>query len=147
VTVTVDARSLSLPSLALDVSMPITNAAPLPFTALPGTYPIEDAAGSGAFVQFTVTAAGKVTYDPALEGTLTGTGAATLVVHGVTVTVDVRSLSLPSLALDVSVPITNAAPLAFTGLPRTYSIDEIAPTIRFTLRVALCWAMGLPLQA
>src|SRR5262249_61702263 len=98
---------------------PSAPAAPQAFAGLPGKYPLSDTT-SGAAVQFTVSPTGLVTYSPDQEGILTGTGTPTLTVHGVTVTLDTRPLSVPRLVLDNVVVVSNAAPQAFAGLPGKY---------------------------
>jgi len=60
------------------------------FRVLPGNYYIVTANGRSYF--FDVTNNGRVTYDPALAGHLTGTGTATLAVHGFPVTLDVTDV-------------------------------------------------------
>src|SRR5262249_48032423 len=114
-TVTIDATALSLSRVALDNTFALTNAAAFTFTGLPGKYQRADGSGAPAAVSFTLNASGTVSYDPALEGALTGSGTSTLTVRGATVTIDATALSVPTLVLDNSVAVTNAAPFAFTG--------------------------------
>jgi DNA-directed RNA polymerase specialized sigma24 family protein len=60
------------------------------FRVLPGNYYIVTANGRSYF--FDVTNNGRVTYDAALEGHLTGAGTATLAVHGFPITLDVTDV-------------------------------------------------------
>ena len=78
---------------------------------------------------------GKVSYDTDLEGVLTGAGTNSLTVRGVTVTIDTTALSIPTLVLDTSVAVTNAAPFAFTALPGTYTLvdPQTGRAIQFTI--------------
>ena len=136
VTVTVDTTHLSTPSLALDTEVSVSNAAPFAFTTLPGTFRLADNFASGASLNFTVNADGTVSYDPSLEGIVTGAGTATLAVLGVTVTVDPTPLSSPIMVLDTEISLGNSAPLVFTTLPGTYSIvddEAVGASVQFTV--------------
>jgi hypothetical protein len=135
--VTVDITALSVSRLALDTDVSVSSAAPLQFTALPGTYTLWDYIGSGDTVQFILKPDGTVSYDPTLEGILTGEGTSTLTVRGATVTIDATALSQPELVLDNSVVVTNTAPFVFTALPGTYTLvdPQTGKTIQFTINV------------
>jgi hypothetical protein len=127
-TVTVDARPLSAPLLVLnnDTRLVVGNSAPFRFTGLPGALTLSDPAAAGATVAFNLTAAGTVGYAAALQGVLTGAGTSALAVHGRAVTLDTRPLSTPFLTLDEFVSVRNAAPVAFTDLPGTYTLVDSA---------------------
>jgi len=123
-TVTIDATQLSLPTLSLGNGVVVTNTAALAFTALPGTYTLSDSQGSGAALQFSIGADGNVGYASSLQGILTGAGTLTLVVHGVTVTIDATQLSLPQLNVDNAFTAATSASFTFTGLPGPASLTD-----------------------
>jgi hypothetical protein len=135
-TITVDTRALPIPSLELDNIAIIKNDAPFTFTGLPGVQSLVDYAGAGAIVHFTINADGTVSYNPALEGILTGAGTQTLTVRGVTVTIDTRPLSEGILLLDDATYTHSDALTTFTGLPGPlYLLDAYGAgaLVRFTL--------------
>jgi len=119
VTVTIDATRLSLQTIIVDGAIRPATSAPFTFTGLPGTAYLEDAGGEGATVFFTLNADGTVSYDPSLQGVVTGNGTNTLVVNGVTVTIDATRLSLPTIVVDGAMTPATSAPFTFTGLPGT----------------------------
>jgi hypothetical protein len=133
---TVDARPLSMPNLLMDSDVPVNNVTPAGLTLLPGAHGLWDYAGSEAIVRFTVNMDGMVAYDASLEGILSGRGTNTVTVHGVTVTIDTRALSIPVLLVDTSVGVSNTVPLTFTGLSGTIPVWDYAGSgtiIHFTL--------------
>jgi sugar lactone lactonase YvrE len=123
VTVIVDTRPLSLPSLNLDSALTVGNGSPFTFTGLPGTNVLTDLA-SGASVSFTLNADGTVGYDQSLEGILTGAGTSTLVVHGRTVTIDARASGVSTLNVDNALTASTSTPITFTGLPGPVSLID-----------------------
>src|SRR5262249_1930969 len=114
-TITVDTRPLSIPTLVLDGPVLAKNTALTTFTGLPGTYSLRDSRGSSALVPFTLAANGTISYAPSLQGILTGAGTTTLTVHGRSITIDTRSLSVPNVRLDNVLTVKNTAPFSFTG--------------------------------
>jgi hypothetical protein len=137
-TVTLDATALTLPAGAVDNAVLVRNTAPLAFTGLPGQYIFTDPSGGTPAVTFTINPNGTVSYDPTLEGILTGAGTSTLKVHGVTVTLDATALTLPAGALDNAVLVRNTAPLVFTGLPGSYQFTDPSggsPAVSFTINL------------
>src|SRR5262249_4497240 len=110
-----------------------------------GLHTLSDPNDAAASVQFRVAADGTVTYDPALEGVLTGAGTRLLTVHGATVTVDTTRLSTAALTLDGALAVTRAPPsavtasaarLAFTALPGVHTLTDPNGTgaaVSFTL--------------
>src|SRR5262249_45487466 len=100
VSVTVDARALSLADMVVDSQIITKTQQPYTLTVLPGGNTIADPTGSGEHVSFTIKTDGTVDYDTALEGILTGRGTNTLTVHGVAVTIDAHALSYRALYVD-----------------------------------------------
>jgi hypothetical protein len=136
VTVTVDATRLSVPLLLLNTNqVNEKTSAPFTITALPGLATLSEYY-TGAVVQFTITANGTVSYDPSLEGVLTGAGTSTLTIHGATVTVDAHNLSMPFLYLNTNqvVEQTNAR-FTITVLPglATLTGPYIGAMVQFTV--------------
>jgi hypothetical protein len=77
-----------------------------------------------------------VSYDPTLEGALTGAGPSSLTVHGRTITIDTHLLSIPSLSLNNDLVVSNTAPFVLSGLPGIYTLADNAGTgntVSFTL--------------
>jgi hypothetical protein len=136
VTVTVDTTHLSTPNLVIESEVSVSNTAPFAFSTLPGTFQLMDGYASGSSLNFSVNADGTVSYDPSIEGIVTGAGTATLTVLGATVTVDATPLTSPILGLDSEIPLGNSAPLAFTTLPGTYTIvddEAVGASVQFTV--------------
>jgi hypothetical protein len=92
VTVNVDATALSPMTLGLDGFEPsFKPTTPFQIVVLPGINALlED---GGGYVDFQVNADGTVDYDRALDGVLSGRGTSTLIVGGVTLTIDATALS------------------------------------------------------
>jgi hypothetical protein len=128
-TITVDATALQadVPYLRLNGVSPVeSTSAPFSITVLPGPDLFAQAYTNNS-VQFNVLANGTVTYDPSLEGVLTGTGTSTLTIHGVTVTVDATALQadVPYLRLNgVSPSESTSAPFPITVLPGPNSLAQ-----------------------
>jgi predicted outer membrane repeat protein len=126
VTVTIDARALSIPVLDVDNALFAKTDQPISFTGLPGGAFLDDYAGGGAMARFGVGADGTVSYDPALAGVLSGSGTSALTVHGVTITIDARALSIPVLDVDNALFAKTDQPISFTGLPGGAFLDDYA---------------------
>lgn len=94
---TVHGSRITLDTTAIDYSIAGISGLPQQtdrrhtFRVLPGNYYIVTANGRSYF--FDVTNNGRVTYDSALEGHLTGAGTATLAVHGFPITLDVTDVA------------------------------------------------------
>src|SRR5262249_40407770 len=58
-------------------------------------------------------------YDSSLNNVLSGRGTSSLVIKGVTVTIDATALSLKQLEVDNAFNADTSAPFTFTGLPGT----------------------------
>jgi hypothetical protein len=120
---TLDTQALAqtLPQLTLDYTTPFQAGGPRTFDLAEGDHTLSSYYGWGGSVNFHVDGSGSVTYDPSLNGVLSGAGTAAspLVVHGRTITVDARALrlSLPLVDLDHQVDFAGAAPLTATVLP------------------------------
>src|SRR5262249_54232131 len=71
---------------------------------------------------FTVNPDGTVTYDPALEGALTGSGTMGIAVNGFAVTLDASALAVASLSLD-GVDHDATADLSVNLLPGQHSLS------------------------
>jgi hypothetical protein len=84
---------------------------------LPGDQYVASYYGYGGEVFFSVSNTGTVSYDPSLQGVLTGSGTSTLRVNGAPITIDATALSLPQLGLDIQIDFASAAPLSATVLP------------------------------
>jgi hypothetical protein len=124
VTVTIDARALSYHSLVVDNTIVSPTAQAFTFTGLPGRAILSDPSGSTQSVPFTLGADGTVSYDPSLEGLLTGKGTKALTVHGIAVTIDARALSYKAVAADNTVVAPTAQPFSFTGLPGSLTLAD-----------------------
>jgi hypothetical protein len=79
--------ALAEPWIFLDYAV-LTPTAPLSINLLPGTHNLWGPGGSEQFA-FTVAADGSISYDPSLQGVFQGAGSNTLVVKGVSVTINV----------------------------------------------------------
>jgi hypothetical protein len=113
-TVTIDATALNAaPNLFLDESTFVPTASVFTAQLLPGAQSLLDPQGTGGGVTFSVDNAGNLSYDPTLEGALTGAGSSALGVNGRTVPINVGALTSPTLLLDTVVFIP--APGVFTG--------------------------------
>src|SRR5262249_16699919 len=95
--VTLDASALGVASVSLD-GVAYDGTAPFSVNLLPGQHMLTTNGADG--ISFTVNADGTVTYDPALEGALTGSGTAALAVNGYAVTLDASALGAASMSLD-----------------------------------------------
>jgi hypothetical protein len=125
---TLDTRALvqTLPQLTLDSTTSFQAGAPRTFDLAEGDHTLSSYYGWGGSVSFHVDGSGGVTWDPLLNGVLSGSGTAAspLVVHGRTVTIDARALSMPSLILDSQVDFTNATSLTATVLPGNQFVES-----------------------
>ncbi len=138
VTITVDATALSLKEVAFDGDDYVPTDKPIRLTVLPGADGILDPSGTNAGLAFRVGADGTVAYAPALEGVLTGAGTGALTVHGVTVTIDARALSAPSVDVDNAISPATSQPFTFTGLPGPAFLldpEDGSALVYFTLNV------------
>jgi hypothetical protein len=63
----------------------------------PGSYVVE--AEATAQVNFSVTATGRIDYDPGLDSVLSGRGGSTLVIHGLAITIDATATNQPEFLL------------------------------------------------
>jgi Tol biopolymer transport system component/uncharacterized protein YcbK (DUF882 family) len=119
VAITVEATALSAPIFAIGGVGAYPTTGPVALRLLPNI----DAPhfyGFGASdgqVRFGVTEAGMVDYPPTLEGMLTGKGTATLVVHGVAITVDATRLSAPAFSIGGVASAPTSTPLVLRLLP------------------------------
>jgi hypothetical protein len=135
--ITIATRGLSVQGLVLDGQQQLPASGTTLLELAAGPHTLADAGNPAASVQFTVAAGGAISYDPSLEGALSGAGTSTLTVNGVTVTIDTTRLSTTRLALDTYVVVRNTAPFAFTGLPGLLTLSDntgSGATIQFTLK-------------
>ena len=95
--VTIDASTLTSDYLSMDY-MAQDKSSPINARLLPGSHSLVTHGGSVAY--FTVTNSGKVDYDTALEGIITGSGTSTLHISGATVRVDATALTTDYLTMD-----------------------------------------------
>jgi hypothetical protein len=124
VTVSVNAQALSVPLVQIDTYITENDTSPFALTVLPGPQTLQEYGLPGTTINFTVTANGTVSYDPSLQGILSGQGTNTLVVNGVTVTVNAQALSDPYLQVDSFVEEFTAAPFTLTVLPGQHVMQE-----------------------
>ncbi len=126
VTFTVNASALSTDAtLLVDNALSFANGDT--FTVLPGSLFLTDD-HTGNSVPFNVDDTGAVSIAPAQQGVLavTGAGNNTLVVNGVTVTIDATALKGSVALLDVDNEVFDkpAAPFTFTGLPGAVALND-----------------------
>jgi hypothetical protein len=109
------------------------------FTAhlLPGTNQLWGPGGAAETLAFTVTAAGVVGYDSSLEGILTGAGGNTLVVEGVTFTINATALGNSGLELDGDPNLGTASPITVHVIPGLNVLYSYALNEGFVITVAL----------
>jgi hypothetical protein len=126
--ITLDATALSNKGLVLTgySAAPIDTTQPRALRLAVGTYSLQPAAGLPSSVSFTVNANGTVSYNPSLEGIVTGAGTSTLRVNGKSITITTR-LTQTQLALRAHhyiggaetdlLPFSAQTPQSFTLLP------------------------------
>jgi hypothetical protein len=149
--ITIDARALSPPVLALSTQEPFPSASVQQLSLAPGNYSLSYNAGaSQPNVSFTVTPSGLVDYSTQLDGILTGRGSTSLTVTGRSIRVDASALTVPTF--DVNYVLTNE-PIAtvpvLTLLPGDHAVLYNAgvsqPSVTFTVTTAgtVDYASGL----
>jgi hypothetical protein len=113
----------------------------------PGTHVLADAAGTGAVV-FTVNPDGTVSYDPALQGILTGQGTSQLGIRGAAVTIDATALSAAGVMAAYLIREATSAPFTLRLLPGTHVVADAAGTgaVNFTVNYAGAVAYDPALQ-
>jgi hypothetical protein len=116
--VTLDASAVGVPTVSLD-GAPFDASAPFVANLLPGAHSLTT---NGTDVtSFTVNSDGTISYDPTLEGALTGSGTTALTVHGYTVALDATALGVSALALD-GMPIDGTAATSANLLPGQHTL-------------------------
>jgi hypothetical protein len=120
-TVTVDATKLGVTTPTLYVNggeLIEQNNAAFTLNLLPGRAFLSDPL-TNALVQFSIANDATISYDPTLEGILTGAGTSALTVHGVTLNVDATALSQqdPTFSLDGVGSFSTAQVQSFQVLP------------------------------
>jgi hypothetical protein len=136
-TITLDATGLSVSFVyAAGNSVVVPNTGTVQFTDLPGTYNLFDPRSADTILHFTLLANNTVSYDPALEGNLTGNSTPTLTIHGVTLTVDATALSsqTSTFALAGVGIFSTTQPQTFQVLAGTLSFQ--AGTLQFTFTIS-----------
>jgi hypothetical protein len=128
----IDATKLTAPTLLLDGTQTISDSAPQWLTLQPGTHLLEDATGYGS-LYFTVNNDGTVSYDPALQGILSGQGSNQLTVNGATVTVDATALQDPNWTVDYRTNEQTTAPFTLYLLPGTHELSNSSGSVSFTV--------------
>src|SRR5262249_44797084 len=129
-----DTRGLTFTRVMLDGTQVLDSGLSDYLHLTPGTHTLTDFLGSS--VTFTAAADGTVDYDHALDPVLSGRGTTTLVVNGVTVTIDAPALSVrDSLLLENAVLVRSATAVSFTVLPGNLFLRDGAGggDFRFTL--------------
>ena len=122
VAVTIDASALTKPgSKPVMGSLPST--APFTLRMIPGQQFVDDL-GDGAGLYFTVSNSGTVSYDPSLEGVVTGAGTSTLTVQGVAVTIDASALTKTQLETGDGI-FASTAPFTLRMIPGQQFIDDL----------------------
>jgi hypothetical protein len=116
--VTLDASALGVPTVSVD-GVAYDASAPLSAKLLPGAHSLSTN-GTDA-VAFTVNPDGTISYDPSLEGALTGSGTTALAVNGYAVTLDPTALGVAGLALD-NMPLNGTAPSRANLLPGQHTL-------------------------
>ena len=135
-TVTVDAHLLSDPTVGFDYDFLESTTTPFPLTVLPGTQTISQYDDPGTACNFTVASNGDVSYEQSLDGVFGGQGTTTLVVNGVTITVDAHLLSDPTVGFDYDFLESTTTPFPLTVLPGTQTIaqyDDPSTACNFTV--------------
>ncbi len=122
--VTIDARAVSGASLTLDYYTDEANATPFKVGLLPGAHILQAHDGQSS-VAFTVNADGTVSYDPSLQGILTGQGTGFLTVQGVAVAIDAQAITASSLILDYYTDEANATPFLVGLLPGAHILQAL----------------------
>jgi hypothetical protein len=118
--VALDASALGAASVSVDGA---AHAATAPFSVnlLPGQHSLST---DGTDVTwFTVNADGTISYDPLLQGALTGSGTTSLAVSGRAVTLDATALGVPSVSVD-GVAYAATAPFSVNLLPGQHSLND-----------------------
>jgi uncharacterized protein with LGFP repeats len=118
-TLDTSALAQTLPQLALDGTTAFQAGGPQAFNLAEGDHTVSSSSSWGGSVTFHVDGSGNVTWDPSLNGVLSGAGTADLplVLQGRTITLDAHALSLSALALDSQSTFPTSTPAAFTVLP------------------------------
>jgi hypothetical protein len=121
--ITIDARKLSDPNLQLDTETGSTTSSSFSMTLLPGVHSVSQPLDPSTAVDFTVGLDGNVTYPTAPAGIFSGDGTSTLVVNGVTITIDAHLLSDPALQIDTYIQDLTATPFSVTLLPGNHTLQ------------------------
>jgi hypothetical protein len=116
--VTLNASALGVPTVSLD-GAPYDASAPFVANLLAGAHSLTT--NGTDMTSFTVNADGTISYDPALEGALTGSGTTALAVNGFAVTLDPTALGVSALALD-GVAIDGTAASSVNLLPGQHTL-------------------------
>jgi hypothetical protein len=131
VAVTINASALNDPYLALDyyiAEKPDTFQVRL----LPGSH-LFQTDGGGTGVSFTVDAAGNVSYDPSLQGILSGQGTNLLTVNGVAVTINAQALTSTNVSVDYYASEATATPFILHLLPGQHLLQGPSGSVSFTV--------------
>jgi hypothetical protein len=129
VSVQMDASALSGGSLAVDSTV-YNSSAPVGLHLLSGQHSL--CTYGGTPVPVTVAADGNVSYDPNLEGILSGNGTTSLSVNGVAVQIDASALSGTCLTLD-NAAYDSTALLNLQLLPGRHVLKNGSAPISFTV--------------
>ncbi len=103
---------------------------------LPGTNYLWGPGGSAEALAFTVTAGGIVGYDSSLQGVLTGAGSNTLIVKGVSFTINATALGNSEIELDYA-PLGTATSITVVVIPGVNDLYSYALNEGFVITVAL----------
>ena len=130
--ITINAQALTDPYLALDYYIS-EKPGTLQVSLLPGSHLLQ--ADGGGSVAFRVNPDGTVSYDPALQGILSGQGTSQLTVNGAAVTINAQALSDSSLVADYYTVEQTSATFQLVLLPGTHTIRSSDGTRSITLTV------------
>src|SRR6266511_322331 len=94
--------------------------------------------GRFGWIQFDVTTAGRIDYDPKYDPIFTGRGTTALAVHGLPITIDARSATFASFSIPgVTGPVDARQLHTFSLLPGTHQVVPSAgATIAFSMTTA-----------
>ncbi len=116
----INATAIGVPQLLLDDSQVIDSATPAEVILHPGGHVLTGPGGTA--VSFSVGAGGAISYDPSLQGILTGQGTDTLGVVGAPITF-ISSLSNPYIYIDYETSDTGPTPYTENLLPGVHVIE------------------------
>jgi hypothetical protein len=116
-TIKIDAHTVSMSFMTMDIGTARPTASTFPFTVLPGPQSMHDYYWSGSEIDFNVAMNGVISFDSSYAGTLSLATPSTLVVSGQSVTIDPRGLSLPTMVVNTTQVRPTSALFTLSLLP------------------------------